>query len=44
MYIALPIIAILMMNVSFSTYKENYDNKKVILHPGVFVALVIIID
>lgn len=28
----------------FQAYKENYDNKKVILHPGVFfVALVIII-
>lgn len=44
MYIALPIIAILMMVRFFQAYKENYDNKKVILHPGVFfVALVIII-
>ena len=44
MYIALPIIAILMMVRFFQAYKENYDNKKVILHPGVFfVALVSII-
>ncbi len=43
MYIALPIVAILMMIRFFQAYKENYDNKKVILHPGIFLAALVII-
>ena len=43
MYIALPIVAVLMMIRFFQAYKENYDNKKVVLHPGVFLAALIII-
>ena len=43
MYIALPMVAVLMMIRFFQAYKENYDNKKVVLHPGVFLAALIII-
>lgn len=43
MYLALPIVSILMMVRFFQAYKENYDNKRVLISPYVFLAALVVI-
>lgn len=43
MYIALPLISLLMLVRFYQAYQENWENKKVLLSPKIILALIIVV-
>lgn len=43
MYIALPLISLLMLVRFYQAYQENWENKKVLLSPKIILALMIVV-